>query len=432
MAGGAETYQRYTAGAIMLHWLIASLIVFQIGFGLWLAEALHAESEAMRAAAFEQTQIHKSVGLTVLALTVIRILWRLLHPAPPLPSTMKWYEKTGSHLSHSGFYALMLLMPLTGWAMVSASVQFGSIPTIYFGLFTIPHLPVLPELAAEMKTQAEDAFQTAHLILAYGAIALLLLHVAAALKHHFRDKDTVLARMTPFVKPSGGLTARAFAPSISPARAGAGAILAGFAGAGLMSIVFLNMPDQAAGTAATTQSAPPAAATDPALWVIDDTASTIRFSGTHTGNPFTGTFENWTAEIRFNPDTLEESSVRVDIDLASAKTGNALYDGTLPQGDWFNISEHPAGVFEASTFTFADGDYQAEGSLTLRGVTEAVSFPFDLTISPDGTADMRAILTLDRTSFGIGIGPDATGAWVSKEIEIEISVQAQQRERGES
>jgi len=184
---------RYTAVAITLHWLIAAAIIVLIAMGLWMSDAIH--KPETKAAAFKIYQLHKSLGLTVLVLSVLRLAWRLVNPPPPLPGSLTRVERVVAHLTHGAFYVLMLAIPLAGWAMVSAS-PFG-LPTMVFGLFEWPHIPVLAELTD--KKPVEAVFRTAHRWMAFGLTALLVLHIGAALKHQFVNRDGVLARMVPFL-----------------------------------------------------------------------------------------------------------------------------------------------------------------------------------------------------------------------------------------
>lgn len=182
---------RYTGVAIVLHWTIAILIVFLLAAGLWMVDAI--KKPETRALAFQIYQLHKSVGLTVLVLSVIRLLWRLGHPAPRLPAGMSGLERFGAAATHVLFYGLMIAMPLAGWVMVSAS-KLG-LPTIVFGLLEWPHISWVEAL--QNKEQAEFLAKAAHKYMGYGLIGLLVLHVAAALKHHFVNRDDVLTRMVP-------------------------------------------------------------------------------------------------------------------------------------------------------------------------------------------------------------------------------------------
>jgi cytochrome b561 len=146
---------------------------------------------------FQTFQLHKSLGLTVLVLSILRLLWRLTHTPPPLPPGVPAFEVFAAKLTHWIFYGLMLALPLTGWAIVSTS-SWG-LPTIWFGLFEWPHLPGLAE--SVHKKELNDVFGETHEILAYIAIALIGLHTGAALKHHLWNRDTVLTRMLPFLRP---------------------------------------------------------------------------------------------------------------------------------------------------------------------------------------------------------------------------------------
>lgn len=197
-------HQTYSTVAMVLHWAIAAAIVGLIAAGTWMADAIKVpETQGL---AFSVYQWHKSLGLTVLVLSVLRLVWRFVKPPPPLPASMPAWERTLAGVSHTVFYVLMIGMPLLGWAMVSASPL--GLPTIVFGLFEWPHIPFLADL--EDKKPIEDALKTAHMAGGYLLAGLLVLHVGAALKHHFVSRDDVLARMVPGVKaPVGSVRERA-------------------------------------------------------------------------------------------------------------------------------------------------------------------------------------------------------------------------------
>ncbi len=190
--------ERYSSVAIALHWLIALAILLQLASGLWMVGALAEKDTQMLA--FQVYQWHKSLGLTVLILSLLRLFWRLSHRAPPLPDGMTRWERIAAKGTHHLFYFLMILLPLTGWVVVSASSL--GLPTLYWGLFQWPHLPLFG-LEAGTKAVLERAVGEVHEFLAYATIALLVLHVGAALKHHLVDRDDVLSRMLPFLRRAG-------------------------------------------------------------------------------------------------------------------------------------------------------------------------------------------------------------------------------------
>lgn len=184
----------YSRAAIVLHWLIALLIIGNLTGGLLMGNLLDSNDPAMKKLGFQVIQLHKSFGLTVLLLTLVRLGMRISAGFPPLPSHMTGLERALARLTHYGFYFLMLMIPITGWAMVSASPL--GFPTSYFSLFDWPHLPI------PTSKEGAGAASDAHEILAYAGIALIVLHVAGALKHHFFDRDDVLARMLPALRRS--------------------------------------------------------------------------------------------------------------------------------------------------------------------------------------------------------------------------------------
>ena len=186
----ASTRSRDTYGtvAVTLHWLIAIAILVNIRYGVTMVDNED----------YAAYQTHKSLGITILALSLLRLAWRLANPPPPLPAHMPRWERFAAHASHWAFYALMIGVPLGGWLYISASPTSDYVTTKVWGLFELPLIPPLPDLA-DRKAIA-DRLEDAHAVMGfYGFLGLMALHVAAALKHHFWDRDTVLTRMTPFL-----------------------------------------------------------------------------------------------------------------------------------------------------------------------------------------------------------------------------------------
>lgn len=176
--------ERYDPVAVTLHWVIALLIIAMIPLGFFMGDLPPTIK-------FDAYTLHKSLGILVLAFSVFRVIWRFLNPPPALPVQMPAWEKLAARVSHWALYFLILALPLTGWLMVSASRKY---PTIFFWSGEVPFLP-LPEPMLNKDTA--HMFNETHELLAFIAIALVGLHLSAALKHHFVDRDSVLVRMMP-------------------------------------------------------------------------------------------------------------------------------------------------------------------------------------------------------------------------------------------
>ncbi len=185
----------YSRTAIILHWVIALLLIGNFAGGLIMGDLFESTDPAMRQLGFTVAQMHKSFGLTILVLSLLRLGVRLTAGTPPLPDHMTYVERLLSKLTHWGFYAVMILVPLSGWVMVSASPL--GFPTVWFGLFEWPHLPI-----PTSKPVAGGASE-AHEIMAFLGAGLFVLHVAGALKHQYFDRDDVLARMLPHLRRRG-------------------------------------------------------------------------------------------------------------------------------------------------------------------------------------------------------------------------------------
>ena len=164
--------------AIWFHWVIALLVIVNLAVGI-----LHDAVPALRS----WMGAHKAIGITVLVLTAGRVAWRLGHRPPPLPARTPVWEMGLAHVAHGALYLLLVAMPLTGWLMVSGTDTRR--PLDWFGLFDIPYLPV---------SQAAGGFgRDTHGLLGWLMLALVALHIGAAVRHHLLLRDPVLARMAP-------------------------------------------------------------------------------------------------------------------------------------------------------------------------------------------------------------------------------------------
>lgn len=178
----AEPRNRYSSVSLAFHWGIALAVVAQV---LLITAREAIEGPMSR----ELLQFHKALGMTILVLTMARLLWRLLNPALPLPAGTAGWHKIAARATHGLFYLLLIAIPIFGWASSSA----GARAFEWFGLFNIPLLPI--EGGREVAGQYMDL----HKLGVKALYVLLALHVLAGLKHHFVDRDNVLHRMIPII-----------------------------------------------------------------------------------------------------------------------------------------------------------------------------------------------------------------------------------------
>lgn len=395
--------ERYTSVAITLHWVIALAILGMI-FGGWYMTDLPDGAPGQ----YFLFQMHKSVGITILLLTIARIIWRGMNPPPALPNDMNGLEKTASHLVHIGFYGLMILLPLTGWLYSSVSVKLD-VPTVLYFAVSWPDVPFVEGLKTEA---ASGVVNFIHSKLAWVTLTLLALHVAGAVKHEISAEEGVLKRMLP------GL----FGKTEKPAAPGRGALTAFGSALGVLAIVALTPPVVSAlsGSGAPVSAE---AAFEP-NWQVDAEASSITFSGTHDGNTFTGTFANWDAAIQFNPEQPADAEVRVTVSMVNATASQKLYEDSLPSPEWFNTAAFPTASVEilqvAST---GDSAFTSTARLTLKDITVDAEFPFTLNIDRD-QAQMTGQAVFQRKPLDLGQSSDPNADWVSEDITVDVIVEA--------
>lgn len=375
----STTNSSYSAIARLLHWLIAFLIIGQF-IGGWLMTH-EGVPESM---VYDAFQLHKSFGFLVLVLSLIRLIWRLMHRPPPLPAGMNAWEILVSKVTHIVFYGLMIGLPLTGWIHVSASPL--EIPTVAFGILPVPHLPV------PIDGAFSELFGGFHEFLAFSTLGLLALHVGAALKHHFMEQDDVLIRM------SG---------------AGIGKFLAmGFAGLAFLGI-FITMVSFTGGeeehdsdeTHAATQSAPASVtqATGEYNWQIIPEETLVEVAVFAEDAPRQARFTDISGVIQLDPDAPEITGlIDVTIKTLSIESDDHLTVNSAVNEGWLNIGRFPDARFQSDMIRKdGDGGYVATGALTLKGISLNIDLPFTLEISGD-QARAEGGITINRLDFDIG------------------------------
>ncbi len=407
------TIDRYYRMAIFLHWSIALLLVFQFMMGVRMATGPAGLSQ------YWVYQLHKSVGFLILAASLLRLAVRLRYQPPPALD-----DKPAVHglakAVHLGLYAVMIGGPLTGWALVSTAST--RVPTKIFGLVPVPHLP-LPNAFGVIS-------ENAHTIVAWTGAALLALHVGGAVRHQFFRKKPILLMLPPYPASfsigaiwSGIGAAMAAALALGwfvavPAgeeipvrsKADAAPALAANTTASRM-LLPVGQPDQ---QATTPSPVSPAAETPNTVavvplrrWTLSDNR-TLRFSTSFDGSAIDGSFGRWSGDIRFSKDHLDTSTIDINIDLASVRSGDDARDDTLRGDEFFDVARHATARFRARGIRRLDGDrFRATGTLSLHDVSRPVTINFTLR-GDEKHVTVNGAASLDRSAFGVG-----TGQWAS-------------------
>ena len=172
---------RYASTAIFLHWLSAFLIVAAFPLGLTMHEL------PLSPLKLQLYSYHKWLGVTILLLVAVRLAWRAGHTPPPLPASIPLWQQRAAHTLHGLLYLLLFAIPLSGWLMSSAK----GFQTVYLGVLPLPDLIGKDKALGELLTEVHETLN-------FALLALVVAHIGAALKHHFIDRDDILARMMPF------------------------------------------------------------------------------------------------------------------------------------------------------------------------------------------------------------------------------------------
>lgn len=404
--GQQAAQQRYSTLAMLLHWAIALALGFQLALGFAMP---HDER------GFALFQLHKSVGVTILVLTLARLAWRVMHRPPP--AVEGGFQGFLAKSVHTLLYVFMIAQPLTGWALVSTDPT--GIPTILFGTVPWPHLP----LPAGLNEPMEEA----HEILAWTGLALIVLHVAGALRHQFMLKDGLLRRMGPggSAWAAGLLALAVVAVYFATGMKISGDVMAtgGYApehdheksGAASPARVPLAASPAATPTAEAeeTQAAPAEEAQapeagPPPVWTIQP-GGRLGFAVSSGSDSYRGSFSDWNGAIKFDPEHPESADIRITIKLASASLGDATMDATLQEGEFFASAANPTATWRSTSVRRTGANrYSASGTLSLKGASRPQSLTFTLS-GKDLRRHVEGSASIDRTAFGIGTGETGQG-----------------------
>jgi cytochrome b561/polyisoprenoid-binding protein YceI len=409
------TPQRYSRSAMVLHWLIAALMAFQYGLGEAFAHMPRGR------ALFDVAQFHKSIGITILLLTLLRLGVRFWKPRTALHGDQAW-AIWAAKLVHFGFYFVLLTVPLTGWLAVSTSRL--DIPTLLFNSIPWPDFPFVKGMESAARQGLHEWAEGAHEILSKLFVALFLLHVFGALRHQLLLKDAIIERILPLrmLTPVAG-------SALIIALAGSAIALQQFGQVPGIAPSAITPPPPDATKAAPAIATAASVKAEEAKAAEEETAETeiketepdaipvgetprwaiapggrLGFATSWSGTKIDGNFGNWSADIRFNPDALPRSKIRVTIAVASANSGDSERDGTLKGSDFFDTGNHPQATWASTAIRHLGGNrYRADGTLSLRGVSRPVPITFTLAI--DGKdAQVSGNASLSRLAFGVGQG----------------------------
>ncbi len=395
--------QSYSSFSKVLHWVTALLIFGLLSVGFYMVGM---EDSPFK---FQVYGWHKSFGTLILLLVIIRVGWSVISAPPAALASHAAWEKLLANFVKWALILGMFAMPLSGWIMSNA----GDFPYGFFGLFEMPHL------VGKNKAIYQFSMEI-HEFVASGLLIALALHMAGAFKHHFLDRDETLQRMT--YRRLGLI---------------GGVILASIAGILWVTPVALSLlgeEDHAQHNHA--QISSENAVHDHGhhvhdvstpQWHIQKEGSAIHFEATQYGTVFKGVFENFSGEIFFDPDNLAQSKVDMTIDTGSINTGAPERDVQARGGEWFDVVSFPEARFVSKKFeTLGGNQFSVTGDLTLKNMTQDITFPFTLDFPADDQAHMKAELTLNRLDFNIGTGQWASDEAIGGTVRIVINVRVAQ------
>ena len=355
--------QKFGIVAKLFHWGTALLVFALLPIG-WYMHDLPRGLEK-----FRYVELHKSLGLLLLLFMIGRSLWRAYNPPPPLPADLPGWEVMAAKLTHWALYGALFGQVFIGMGLVWTANS----PLTFFGWIPVPS-PFSPD--HDLHELGEEL----HELFAFAIVGLLVMHIGAALRHHFILKNDILRRMLPVMLVASG--------------------------------VFITAPVKAA------------------TWNVAPT-SQLLFHFTQTGMSITGKFERFDTRIEFDPNHPEDGRIDVMIDIASLDTQNAERDATLRSAELFDAEKFPRAQFSADKIRVAAaGQYEAAGTLTIRDITLPLVLPFALQLENDDeggrNASASGMVAISRRDFGLARGQWEATDIVADEVKIEIRLEAVQ------
>ena len=385
----SNTTASYGRVARFFHWSIALLVLIDIALGL-IGKFTPRTGETV---AFLKLlySAHKTIGATVLALAVLRVIWAIWQPRPVPLHPERRLETFAAETAHWVLYAAIFVLPLSGWVIHSAEVGFA--PIWWPFPQDLPFIPKSEHLAASAAT--------VHWIAGIVLAAMVAAHIGGALKHALIDRDGTLGRMW-----SGRAAGTAAGHPGKRASFLAAFGIWSFAIGGALTVFAPAQNVEAA-------SQLPAQQTDG--WVVQD--GSLSIAVTQMGAEVTGGFANWQAEIDYDEKT-GTGSVKTVIDTTSLTLGSVTEQAKGPE--FFDVAAHASAVFQGDITQVEGEKHSASGTLTLVGQSVPVTLDFDLELT-EGTARVSGGTVLDRRDFGMGAAyPDESSVGFGVEVRIEL------------
>ncbi len=420
---------RYSRIAMSLHWIVALLLLYNLGLGI------RTEVLPRGEALFTVFQLHKSIGITILALSLWRLALRIwgTRPAPVSGGPTHLL----ANAVHWLFYVIMIGAPMTGWLLVSTAKT--KIPTLLYNIIPLPNLPVSGAAIHEISEEV-------HKLLALPGIPILLaLHVAGAVRHQWLLNHALVERIVPVRKAGLGTIALLFGTLAAAFALGrfvpVAETLAGVGAAppkvvptaivpppAVIENVTAPIPvaegnESAALTDEQEGDEPPAASRN---WIVMP-GGTLGFALDVSGQRVNGRFTRWSAEIELDPENTADGRIAATIDLASVGSGDSERDGMLIGSDFFATSAYPRASFSSRDIRKLGGNrYEARGKLTIKGISRPLRLPFTLNVEGDN-ATARGTASFDRRSFNVGEGQFSGTEEISSSVTVALDFRARRK-----
>ena len=395
----ANTRETYGLVHQLLHWITAGLILLMIPLGIYMSE-LPDGTAAEVADKVWLYSLHKTLGIAALVVAIVRIGWAVAQPHPNL--IHGGWEAFAAKTVHWLLYAAIIAMPVFGWLHHAALDGYAPIWFWPIG-DTLPGVP---------KSEAVALFfGLAHKITGVALISALVLHVGGALKHALIDKDRTLARMVPGayvevgVAPSPkGHTGSSIAAALLVLAVGVGTITGAYAwlrSSGTQTVALDVAPSLGA-------------------WTIDKAASKLEIEVTQLGSPVRGVFNDWEANVTFDPGRPEDATIVAEIAVPTLALSDV--SDRAVSDEFLGAEANPTARFVSDDVVPTKTGFDARGTLTLAGVERPFTLPFTFA-QRDGRAVVNAEATIRRLDFGVGKG-FADDSSVGREVLVLITIEA--------